>query len=262
MNTVKTLSGLLDAIRQLQFDGHEGELLFRGETNDSWNLVPKAGRSEFKVEDWWASFNRWREKARALKKLPTNEWRQLAIAQHHGFATPLLDWSSNPLIAAYFAVGARTGDERDGVLYCFRPAFRWNPTERKGGLQDLKMILRLGKTRMPFPALSIEPFSERLRVQSAVFTVHADDSACMKSAGWPCVHEMNDEPHRTENLSVFRVPWARKASIRRELEMLDITHSKLFPDLDGISEEVNQSLRCAAELRLTSQCSGRRPRRR
>ena len=102
-----------------------GQFLFRGQTQD-WPLLAPIHRVTDKADhDREAkrtlSFMEWVTSGNALiKDTKLSEDQALAVAQHHGLKTPLLDVSRNVRVAAFFATHAADLDvDKNGVIHVF-----------------------------------------------------------------------------------------------------------------------------------------------
>lgn len=98
------------------FSGHDW--LFRGAANADFQLIPNVGRREsrkrdkttgepiaYRPEDERAVLAMFKQQARFyLSSTPANDFEWLAIAQHFGLPTRLLDWTDSLLVATWFAV--------------------------------------------------------------------------------------------------------------------------------------------------------------
>lgn len=204
---------------------HEGMgYLFRGQADASWYLLPKAGRKEFFLPDnrdlgrFWS----WARQAVAYSMLPTSDLEQLAIAQHHGLATRLLDWTMNPLVACFFACSECP--EKNGAVYMFETPDQIISEENT--INDLKA---LSGVYGYFPK-SISP---RLLNQKGIFTVHCDASRKI-------VVSKSRLKNENPNLLILTIPAKLKEDVLKHLEDYGIDKSVLFPDLDGLSAHINR----------------------
>jgi len=88
----------------------DGSWLFRGHGQKRWLLTPKIGRPDIAGPKGWNEPDEkaliddfWRLARRYIDPL-VEPLEVLALGQHYGLPTRLLDWTTDPLVAAWFAL--------------------------------------------------------------------------------------------------------------------------------------------------------------
>jgi hypothetical protein len=194
-------------------------ILFRGVKDINYELVPKVGRynkfkqltiEKFEKEER-TMLRLFRESAwPTLSNIKSTDWEILALAQHHGLPTRLLDWTRNPLVAAYFAVEKYHSD--DSLIYAYHH----------------RTFIDINRNPDPFKIKTLSRFipnhiTPRITAQVGLFTVHPDPRIPLKS----------DEIQR------LIIPNSFRKELKRILYNYGIHRASLFPDLDGLSKHIS-----------------------
>jgi len=210
----------------------EADLLFRGQREDK-DLLPKLARLDLRPKKTMREVEDMIIKEFKRTYIPyvdrewTDEWDILALAQHHGLPTRLLDWTFNALQALWFAVRKPPakddeGNDKPGIVWVFLPT-----TEDYRKQEEDKSPFEVKLSKIFRPRI----VGRRLSSQSGVFTVHAmiDNSTMVR---------FNEHQRYKDKLKRIVIQPGSFPTIRKELDMLGINHSTAFPDLDGLCKHL------------------------
>jgi hypothetical protein len=221
---------------------------FRGQASHHWVLNNAIERTDFITHrkgiepDFVAEFQRGARNYLTRDETPGHLIEWLALMQHHGAPTRLLDLTRSPFIAAYFAFeqclveenaciaiwGMNINYLKKRALEVLSQEFGDYLEQRKNLIdEDLfeKIFLQNNK-KLVFP---VEPFrmNRRYSLQQSIFVSTG-------IAEVPLMEQLNFLGEEMGKAVVkIEIPTEFKKEALRDLEQMNLYRASLFPDLDG-----------------------------
>jgi hypothetical protein len=235
----ESLDSVADLLSKIQ--GFEGALYLRGQSDSSWGLLPSIARPYTHAGKKLNGFNsdqerdllhRFRRHTYEHRNRVLNEWEALFLARHHGLPVRLLDWSTNPLVALFWACLHSDGAKTDGAIWWFKRREANKPKHLDVFKEE--QPLQVAGIRLIFPYYP----TQRMTAQSGVFTIHGEPNRDPKELPSNAYPEADCD---IESGGVYFISAHKKGGILIELDRLGINSRTLLPELDGIAAGLWQS---------------------
>ena len=163
----------------------------------------------------------------------------LTLAQHYGLPTRLLDWTTSPLMALFFAVEDEKNED-DGCLWAMwpmrlneahalRPALVRPDEPIYNQIVDAAFDEPVGTPLGPMALATVaRQIDVRMLVQQSAFTIHSDGTD-LRYISTPSVI-----------LHKYIVPAGDKKNLRALTRLFGLPRSLVFPELPGLSQELRE----------------------
>lgn len=211
--------------------------IYRGQASNSWRL-----RSTFHRAKRYDLYRYWNEVCIPMRdrlskagidfdlNKPEDIGSMICFAQHHGFPTPLLDWSFDPLVAAYFAFD-RSSDVHSPNQSCRIYIFEFEEwakdTNNGASFAD------------PNPLASFRRFdSKHVKRQELQKCMHA----FLNVEDFEAWVRMIERDKKKKYLTTIDIPWSQSARAKADLNKYGYSADRLFDGNDALCKSLRESL--------------------
>lgn len=299
-HVVRNFNDYLETLREIKKD--DENVWFRGQSNARYRLVPSAMRDVYIIKDQFGRpkkperliddynnrgdkvayvnvagmLKEFKELAKPYLRIqPDNDLEWCFLAQHYGIPTTLLDWSTDPLVALFFAMPEKVNLSPGETIESAIEDFQKNSFSSKGAsifvinpgrINELYPAFEIGGKVIDFPldaakhyeqistylpgnctqffpcCITSTPIDKRICRQSGNFTIHGGNI-------WPLEKptDVMSEIHK-----IF-IPYQCIEEMKEILDVLDINKRSIYGDSEldaitkNISKESEKNLKLAIE---------------
>lgn len=225
---------------------------FRGERHQGWPLFSALSRY---LRSFQVDRRAWPEQEERILRIfkrkahqflshrpdPEDDLQWLALMQHHGAPTRLMDFTWSPYVAAFFALERATDEAAVWALNA-REISRQTPeasrtrlTINPRALDHYRRFFLKGKRAFVWVG-EPQTMNRRLVAQSGTFAIPG-------VLDQPIEAILSQYPQPENILTKFILPADKmRDKGMRELYRMNITHATLFPDLDGLARSMGYEL--------------------